>query len=499
MAEPSVPPAAPPAAPPSEPPASAEPSAVVAAPKTEVAAPTLTAAPTSEAASKRHRRIFLAVSGVLVTAVIVASADVLFPFLLALIVAFIFTPAVLWVERRRVPRFVAILLCYLVALGGIAGFFAVIIPSMVTEVKAIQRDLPSRIKYIEQHWLPEIDRKLNQWSGNAAKASAAPDSADSAAIAEAPPADSNGSLVAMPAPSTSVAMTDDEKSPPPILIEKREDGSYAVRISDQIQLRRVGDEVWRLEPEEKHEQVSTAKLASKALARATKYLQENAGEVFKFGQAVVGAVWRGVFTLFMTLMLAGYIMLTHEKILAFFRSLCAEESRPSFDRFLRRLERGLAGVVRGQLIICVMNGILAAIGFWIFGLKYWPIMAIMAAVGSIIPIFGSILSAIPAVAIGLTQSVGTAVAVLAWIIGIHQIEANFLNPKIIGDQAKIHPVLVVFSLIVGEHFFQITGALLAVPVMSVVQTIFLHFRESYLGIESPLATKIPELVAKTPK
>jgi predicted PurR-regulated permease PerM len=69
------------------------------------------------------------------------------------------------------------------------------------------------------------------------------------------------------------------------------------------------------------------------------------------------------------------------------------------------------------------------------------------------------------------------VFVLAWIVGIHQLEANLLNPKIMGDSAKIHPVLVIFSLLVGEHFFQIVGALLAVPTMSVVQSIFLHFLE----------------------
>src|SRR6185312_11451959 len=104
---------------------------------------------------------------------------------------------------------------------------------------------------------------------------------------------------------------------------------------------------------------------------------------------------------------------------------------------------------------------------------------------------GSIMSSVPAVAIGLTQSPAIAVGVLAWIIGIHQLEANFLNPKIIGDAAKIHPVLVVFSLIVGEHFFQLAGALFAVPCMSIAQTVFLHFRESTLGIEDPLATAPP--------
>jgi predicted PurR-regulated permease PerM len=193
----------------------------------------------------------------------------------------------------------------------------------------------------------------------------------------------------------------------------------------------------------------------------------------------------------MTLMLGAYLMLTHERIFAFFRGLWAPGSGDSFDRFVRRLDRGLSGVVRGQLMICLVNGVLSAIGFWLFGLKYWPILAVVAAVMSLIPIFGSILSSIPAVAIGLTQSPATAVGVLAWIIGIHQLEANFLNPKIIGDAAKIHPVLVVFSLIVGEHFFQLVGALFAVPVMSIAQTVFLHFRESTLGLADPMATVPP--------
>ncbi len=65
---------------------------------------------------------------------------------------------------------------------------------------------------------------------------------------------------------------------------------------------------------------------------------------------------------------------------------------------------------------------------------------------------------------------------LAWIIGIHLAEANFLNPKIMGGAAKIHPVLVVFALIAGEHSYGLVGALFAVPVASIIQTIFMYYR-----------------------
>ena len=64
---------------------------------------------------------------------------------------------------------------------------------------------------------------------------------------------------------------------------------------------------------------------------------------------------------------------------------------------------------------------------------------------------------------------------LGWIIVIHLVEANFLNPKIMGDAAKIHPVLVVFALIAGEHSYGLVGALFAVPVASIIQTIFIYY------------------------
>jgi predicted PurR-regulated permease PerM len=95
---------------------------------------------------------------------------------------------------------------------------------------------------------------------------------------------------------------------------------------------------------------------------------------------------------------------------------------------------------------------------------------------SLIPIFGSILSSVPIIAIALISS-GTfdltqGVKMLAWICGIHLLEANVFNPKIMGDAAKIHPVLVVFALIAGEHSYGLVGALFAGPVASMIQTIF---------------------------
>lgn len=417
------------------------------------------------------RRVFLGTSALVAITVIIVAHDVMLPFVLALVVAYVLTPAVVRVEKKGVPRWASILLVYALTLGTIGGFIGMIVPRLVTESQALRTEWPNLNRKVRDQWLPAIDLRLAKWSGRTA-----PDTSE-------------------PLPSEIRPEVHEER--PDMRIVKRDDGSFDVFLSDDMRLHEVQSGTWSI-VNDAPKNISSAAVLREGFDKAVMYLRQNATVIIQIGQRVAGAISRGIFNLFMTLMLAGYIMLTHEKIMGFFRDLWHPTSRDSFDRFVRRLDRGLSGVVRGQLLICCVNGVLSAIGFWIFNLKYWPILSILAAVMSLIPIFGSILSSIPAVAIGLTQSPTIALAVLAWIVGIHQVEANFLNPKIIGDAAKIHPVLVVFSLLVGEHFFQITGALFAVPCMSIAQTIFLHFRASALGLADPTASVLPADKARKP-
>jgi predicted PurR-regulated permease PerM len=80
---------------------------------------------------------------------------------------------------------------------------------------------------------------------------------------------------------------------------------------------------------------------------------------------------------------------------------------------------------------------------------------------------------------------------LSWIVGIHFIEANLLNPKIIGTAAKMHPVLVIFALVLGEHSFGLTGALLAVPTASIIQVLFQFFRRKAWKVETGVMPIVP--------
>jgi predicted PurR-regulated permease PerM len=168
-------------------------------------------------------------------------------------------------------------------------------------------------------------------------------------------------------------------------------------------------------------------------------------------------------------MVAAFLLVDPDRPFRFFRRLLPIQFHSGFNQLLEEIDSRLAGVVRGQVLICLINGLLTFIGlYFVFNVKFAFMLSTLAAVMSLVPIFGSILSSLPIVAVALTGGLSTGVGTLLWIIGVHLLEASVLNPKIMGTQARIHPALVVLVLLVGEHFYGVVGALFAVPILSVL-------------------------------
>jgi len=418
--------------------------------------------------ARRRHAIFLGLTAAISVAILIAARAVLLPFVLALVIAYVLTPGVAWVERKRVPRSLAIILVYVVVLGSMWLFIRLSAPRVAQEIANFRRELPVISKTVKTEWVPTIQQRLRSLGLGGS---------EPAPLTDRLERDRDG---------------DGQEDAPAIVARPRPDGSYAIELEGSVAINPTKGGGYTIEPmrDEPHGgAIDVDKLVADIAGKSLAYAQHNALEIVKIGRDIIAGVSRFFFVFGLTLMLAAYTILTRERILGFFESLLRPKSRPSWRGLLVRIDRGLSGVVRGQLIICLVNGVLSAIGFAVVGLKYWPVLALIATVLSLIPIFGSIISSIPAVFLGLTQSFGTAVFVLVWIIGIHQLEANLLNPKIMGDAAKIHPLLVILSLLVGEHFFGVVGALLAVPVMSITQSVFIHIRQQVQAADPEMANE----------
>ena len=410
--------------------------------------------------------------------VVVLARSVLLPFVFALLLAYILAPVV---ERmssrsdgsRRMPRALAIVICYIVFLAAVGSFVVVLMPRLYKDAVRIGSELPDLYGQLNEEWAPGLAQWIEKRFPAATPAQAgeeAPtgDPGETPLVAEAPMPPGTA-FVLTPLPDGRMAV---QLQPGGLDLAPRSDGGFHLTADEDLS-------------EELSIEDRLRELASQVLTS----LQSQVGDFIRFGQALVSGLMRSIFTFFLVLMVAAFILLDMEKLHGFARSLVPRGYHDDFDVIVAGINRGLSGVIRGQLLICLINGVLTYIGLLIFNVKYSLILAVVAAVMSLIPIFGSILSTIPIVMAALVSGeqgidIPRAVFAVGWIVGIHFVEANMLNPKIIGSSAKIHPVLVIFALIVGEHGYGLVGALLAVPVMSMIQVLFLFFRSKAWRHES---------------
>lgn len=402
--------------------------------------------------------------------VLVLARGVILPFVFALLVAHILAPVVRRMAHRpdgslRMPRWVAVIICYIAFLGVLSGAMVTMLPRFTAELTRMAGELPALYTSINEEWAPTVAG----WVEERFPAASRPRSP----AHPVPPGQSDflppdTSVVLTPLPDGRTAV---ELPPGGLALVPRHDGGFDVR-SDKP-------------PTETVDLTDRLRLWTRERLQG---LQSRVDDLVRMGQGLVVSFTRGIFSFFLVLMVAAFILLDLEKVNGFGRSLIPLVYRDDYDRIVQGINRGLTGVIRGQLIICLVNGVLTYVGLVIFNVDYALILAMVAAVLSIIPIFGSIVSTIPIVLVALLSDEGgvdiaRGLAALAWIIGIHLLEANMLNPKIMGTSARIHPLLVIFALIVGEHYYGLVGAILAVPVMSMIQVLFVYLRKKSLADE----------------
>jgi predicted PurR-regulated permease PerM len=383
---------------------------------------------------------------------------VLLPFVFAVLLVYLLAPIVKRLQPK-IGRVLAVILCYVVILGLLAGFFGLFLPAVVRDMARLRGSLPATIAELNDVYLPRASAWVEDTFG-----------------------------AVLPKPE---AMPVHEHNQ--LVMHRMPDDSWTVDLDRVRLVARAGqDGSWMIGPPstEPPEGVDLGNQIRELLAVRA---EEMTGFIGPAIQALVRGVAGFLTSFVITFMLAGFVLVDIDRVTNFIRSLVPHESRGGFDELWKRMDRGLGGVVRGQLLICLVNGALTFVGLVIFDVKYSILLAVMAGAFSLIPIFGTILSSIPVIVIALISNesgptIGPALGMLAWIVGIHLLEANVLNPKIIGDSAEIHPVIVVFALIAGEHVFGLVGALLAIPVTSIVQTMFLQARR-----HSPVFSRDPEV------
>jgi len=142
--------------------------------------------------------------------------------------------------------------------------------------------------------------------------------------------------------------------------------------------------------------------------------------------------------------------------------------------FFRDVDKVLSGIIRGQLSVAFIVGFFVTCGLYFLHLKFALIIGILAAMFDIIPYFGPIIGAAPAVMLAILESPWLTVKVIIMFVIIQQIEGNIIHPKIIGENIGLHPLTVIFFVFVGGEVGGLLGMLLGVPLAAICKVFVQH-------------------------
>ena len=110
--------------------------------------------------------------------------------------------------------------------------------------------------------------------------------------------------------------------------------------------------------------------------------------------------------------------------------------------------------------------------------KYGILLGFLVGVFNIIPYFGAIFAVILTIIITIfTSGFAKAIAVGIVIVILQQIDANIINPKILGTSLNLSPILVIFAVTVGGSYFGVIGMFLGVPVIAFIKLVVMNFIE----------------------
>lgn len=188
------------------------------------------------------------------------------------------------------------------------------------------------------------------------------------------------------------------------------------------------------------------------------------------GRAVTG-IAEAVFGFITILILTFYLLIDSDALFAGFARLFPRETRPRVVDASRKITTKVSAWLNGQLILAGTIGSTAAIGLYLLGVPYFYVLALIAAIGEMVPVIGPVLSSVPAILAGLSVSPQTALFVALFWIAQQQIENHLLVPKVMQRQVGVSPVIVISALLIGGSLLGIIGALLAVPTAAIIQVI----------------------------
>ncbi len=150
------------------------------------------------------------------------------------------------------------------------------------------------------------------------------------------------------------------------------------------------------------------------------------------------------------------------------------------EKIILRLRQAVNSVIKGNLLIALIQGVLMGIGLWIFGIPNSALWGIVAAVASLLPTIGTATISVPAIVfLFFTGHTAAAVGLLIWAVVVVGLVDNFLSPFIIAEKTNIPPLLILFAVLGGLSLLGPVGILVGPLTVSLLYTLISIYRNEF--------------------
>ena len=193
----------------------------------------------------------------------------------------------------------------------------------------------------------------------------------------------------------------------------------------------------------------------------------------------LGEILSHTLSIILAPLLAFYFLRDWEKIGQTVGSYFPAGKRQSIFAFIEELDCVVGGFIRGQFLISLIIGILAFIGLWIIGIDSALVLGVIAGFTNLIPYFGPFLGALLTLLWVLLNVPQKALWALGLFLGIQQLESMVISPLVLKATLGLHPLVIIFSVLVGGYLLGFWGLVIAVPLAGAIR-VFLRYLKPFL-------------------
>ncbi|GAB4258565.1 MAG: AI-2E family transporter [Thermoleophilia bacterium] len=361
--------------------------------------------------SEYTRRVVGLLVGVLILFILWLARGVLAPLIVAGVIAFLIEPLVRGLQRIRVPRILGALLVLLVLLALCALIVAVLTPVLIDQFSQVRFNVDDALRSLAA-WLRDVSDAFR-----------------------------NFNLF-----------------------------GYSMDLNPYV------DEFQRrLDPAALADLLPSGQ---DLFGSATGLLTATAGTLVSFA-STLGSL---LFTLFLTFIYTLYLVSDGPRLAAGVRGLIPPAHHAELEALLARIARVWRAYFRGQLLMVTLFGTMVGLSLWLLGLPGALILGILAGVMDLVPSLGALVAGGLTVIMALIQgsthldinNLVFAAVVLGVYLGLQQLEASVLQPRIMGRSVELPGIVIMVGIVVGASVAGILGAYLAVPVMATGRIVFLY-------------------------